>query len=179
MTTIRILKYMSLGLCLALIASSGMGCKSKKEPVMDTGLTSGGTDYSGGGEGLPNVDPSKLPFKKSADLETIYFDYDSSTLRSDALAALARNAERMKNKPAGTYFRVEGNCDERGTQEYNLALGERRALAVRNHLISLGVNSQYILTVSFGEENPVAMGSNETAWAQNRRADFGEAVMMQ
>lgn len=178
MTTTNMFRIASLGLCLALAASTGMGCKSKKEPaVIDTGMTDTTPSYNEGG--LPDIDPTKLNFTKSTDLETVYFDYDSANLRSDAMATLARNAERMKAKPAGTYFQVQGNCDERGTQEYNLALGERRALAVRSHLINLGVNSQYIVTVSFGEENPVAMGSSESAWSQNRRAEFGEAVMMQ
>lgn len=169
-------KYAALTLCMVMAASAGMGCKSKKEPaVIDTTPTT--TSDMGGDPGaLPNIDPSTLTFTKSADLQTVYFDYDSSALRADAMGVLARNAETMKSKSANTYFQVQGNCDERGSQDYNLALGERRALAVRSHLISLGVDSQRILTVSFGEENPVAMGSNESAYAQNRRADFGEAI---
>lgn len=170
-------KYAAMTLCMVMAASAGMGCKSKKEPaVIDTTPTTSTGAGDGYGEGLPNVDPSSLSFTKSATLQTVYFDYDSSTLRADAMATLARNAEEMKSKQATMYFQVQGNCDARGSQDYNLALGERRALAVRSHLISLGVDSQRILTVSFGEENPVAMGDNEAAYSQNRRADFGEAM---
>jgi len=69
---------------------------------------------------------------------------------------------------------VEGHCDERGTQEYNMALGERRALAVRDYLINLGVPGQNLLTISYGEERPVDPGHNEAAWAKNRRAEFSQ-----
>jgi len=176
MNTTKFVKFAALTLCMAMAASAGMGCKSKKEPaVIDTTPTTT-SDMGGDPNALPSIDPSTLSFTKSLDLTTVYFDYDSSSLRADAMATLATNAATMKSKPGNVYFQVQGNCDARGSQDYNLALGERRALAVRSHLISLGVDSQRILTVSFGEENPVAMGNNESAYAQNRRADFGEAI---
>jgi len=175
MNTTYMLKTVAMGLTLALLASAGMGCKSKKEPeVFDSGMTPTTTDD--GGVSLPNIDPSTLSFTRASDLMSVYFDYDASSLRPDAMATLARNAETMKSKPSNTYFRVEGNCDERGTQDYNLSLGERRALGVRSHLISLGVDSQKMITVSFGEENPEVPGSSESAYAKNRRADFGVAT---
>ena len=175
MNTTYMLKTVAMALTLALVASAGMGCKSKKEPeVIDTGIS---TPTDGGDpNALPNIDPSTLSFTRASDLASVYFDYDASSLTPTAISTLARNAETMKGKPANTYFRVEGNCDERGTQDYNLSLGERRALGVRSHLISLGVDSQKMITVSFGEENPEVPGSSESAWAKNRRADFGVAT---
>lgn len=174
MNTTYMLKTVAMALTLALVASAGMGCKSKKEPeVIDTGITTNDNVDPGA---LPDIDPSTLSFTRASDLASVYFDYDASSLTPTAISTLARNAEVMKGKPANTYFRVEGNCDERGTQDYNLSLGERRALGVRSHLISLGVDSQKMITVSFGEENPEVPGSSESAYAKNRRADFGVAT---
>ena len=73
-------------------------------------------------------------------------------------------------------IQIEGHCDERGTQEYNLALGEKRALAVRDYLMNLGVSGGRLVTISYGEESPVAMGSDESAWKQNRRSQFNKAT---
>ena len=164
------MKAVSMCLTLTLLVSAGMGCKSKVEPeVIDTGMTP--TD-TGDPNVLPIIDRICVSFVRAKDLSTVYFDHDASSLRPDAMATLARNAEVMKGKPANTYFRIEGNCDERGTQEYNLALGERRALAVRSYLISLGVDGQKMLTCSFGEEKPEVSGSTEAAYAKNRCVDF-------
>jgi peptidoglycan-associated lipoprotein len=162
-------------LCLALLGLSVSGCKSKKDDMLlpDDGSSS---MENTSGDGLPNVDTSRLKFERAYDLKVVYFDYDSSSLRADAMAALRDNAAVMKSKPE-MYFQVEGHCDERGTQEYNLALGERRALAVRQHLIQLGVSGDRLLTISYGEEFPAEMGGSESAWAKNRRAEFGQAVM--
>lgn len=176
--TTKLMKHIALALSLAMMATVATGCKHKKEPeVINTGTNTGGMT-GGTGEGLPNIDPSRITnWAKAADLSTVYFDYDSDALRPDAMATLARNAEAMKAKPSNTYFRVEGNCDERGTQEYNMALGERRALAVRSHLISLGVDSQRIITISYGEENPAVPGAGESAYSQNRRAEFSVGTL--
>jgi peptidoglycan-associated lipoprotein len=168
------MKAVSMCLTLTLLVSAGMGCKSKKEPeVIDTGMPPNDVgDYS-----ITNcTDSPTLSFTRASDLASVYFDNDVSSLRPDAMATLARNSEVMKGKPANTYFRMEGHCDERGTQEYNLALGERRALTVRSYLISLGVDDQTMITVSFGEENPEVPGSTEAAYAKNRRVDFGFAT---
>ncbi len=166
------MKAVSMCLTLTLLVSAGTGCKSKKEPeVIDTGVST--TD---GGGHIPYCPASTLSFTRASDLASVYFDNDASSLRPDAMATLARNSEVMKGKPANTYFRMEGHCDERGTQEYNLALGERRALTVRSYLISLGVDGQKMITVSFGEENPEVPGSTEAAYAKNRRVDFGVAT---
>jgi len=104
-------------------------------------------------------------------LGTIYFEFDKSDLQSDALAQLKRNAEWLKAN-AGYRVRIEGNCDERGTVEYNLALGDRRAVAAKNYLVKAGIDASRIETISYGEEHPVDPGHSEEAWQKNRRDDF-------
>jgi peptidoglycan-associated lipoprotein len=104
-------------------------------------------------------------------LETVYFDYDSYTLSPEARQALARNAGWLKEN-AGISVTIEGHCDERGSDEYNLALGERRAVAVKNYLATLGVAAARLSVVSYGEEHPAVAGHDESAWLQNRRAAF-------
>lgn len=103
-----------------------------------------------------------------ANLKTVYFDYDQYTLSPEAQAALQYNAETIKRAPQGKLV-AEGHCDERGTAEYNLALGDRRARAVADFLVSLGVPPHGLSTVSYGSELPVDPGHNESAWSKNRR----------
>ncbi len=104
-------------------------------------------------------------------LADVFFDLDQSTLRNDARAALAKNAEFL-NRWTSTRITIEGHADERGTPEYNLALGERRAAAVRDYLTSLGVAADRIAVVSKGKEAPFCTESNEACWQQNRRGHF-------
>ena len=163
-------------LCLSLVAVSMAGCKKKDKPVdsaTDGGATAG--SEGSGTDGLPNVDLEKLLFEGDARLKPVYFDYDSSSLSSEAIATLQSNAERIKEVP-NVIIQVAGNCDERGTQEYNLALGERRAQSVREHLRQLGISGDRVITISYGEENPAVTGSSESAWSQNRRAEFMRAT---
>ena len=94
--------------------------------------------------------------------------FNKFSLRADALNVLERQAAWLKSNASVT-FSIEGHCDERGTREFNLALGERRANAVKDYLVTLGINPVRIKTISYGKERPVAMGSNNAAWAQNRR----------
>lgn len=101
---------------------------------------------------------------------TFYFGFDESTLRPDARAALTAHAERLQDEPRN--IRLEGHADERGSREYNMALGERRANAVRDFLVLQGVDASLIETVSYGEERPAVMGSYEGAWEQNRRVEL-------
>jgi peptidoglycan-associated lipoprotein len=103
--------------------------------------------------------------------EPIYFDFDRSFIRPEYRAVLAKKAEFLKENP-GSHLRVEGNCDERGTNEYNLALGERRSNSAKNYLVSLGISPDRIETISYGEERPLSIGHNEDSWSQNRRDDF-------
>ena len=100
---------------------------------------------------------------------TVYFGYDSSTLTDEAQATLMRQAGFLKGNPSMTVT-IEGHCDERGTREYNLALGERRATAARDYLLAQGVNAARIRVISYGKERPVAAGSTESSWSKNRRA---------
>jgi peptidoglycan-associated lipoprotein len=104
-------------------------------------------------------------------LATVYFDLDSSTIRDDARAILAKNADYLK-RWTSTRISVEGHCDERGTAEYNLGLGERRATAVREYLVSLGVTGDRIAVISKGKEAPVCTDRAESCWQQNRRGFF-------
>jgi len=104
-------------------------------------------------------------------LESIYFDFDKSNIREDAKDVLKKNAQIIKENP-GIRVRIEGNCDERGTNEYNMGLGERRANAARDYLVNLGIDKNILSTVSYGEEKPVCTDHNESCWSKNRRADF-------
>ena len=105
-------------------------------------------------------------------LSTIYFDYDMSNVREDQLQAMDENARKLRDYQPEDMVVVEGHCDERGTIEYNLALGEQRAQAVKTYLVDAGVADSRIETVSFGEEQPAVMGGDEGSWAQNRRAEL-------
>jgi peptidoglycan-associated lipoprotein len=102
---------------------------------------------------------------------TVHFDFDSSMLKAGEKSKVEAVANQLKSNPT-TAVRVEGNCDERGTEEYNRSLGERRALALREELIRLGIEPARVDTISYGEDRPVAQGHDESAWKQNRRGDF-------
>ena len=102
---------------------------------------------------------------------TIYFDFDKSDLRPDAREGLQANAGYLKSN-SGVAVTIEGNCDERGSNEYNLALGKRRAEAAYKYLVDLGIDGSRMTTVSYGEERPAVEGHNELAWAKNRRDEF-------
>lgn len=103
--------------------------------------------------------------------ETLYFDFDSYVLRQDARDALDKNFQWMKSNPAEK-VRLEGHCDERGSDEYNLALGEKRAKAAHDYLSTLGVSADRLSVISYGKEKPADTGHNEDAWAKNRRVEF-------
>lgn len=104
--------------------------------------------------------------------ETAYFDFDRSDLRKDAREALNKNAEIMLKSKSDAKIQIEGHCDERGSAEYNLALGERRAKSSLQYLITLGVKPERLSIISYGKEKPAVQGSNEAAWAKNRRSEF-------
>lgn len=109
--------------------------------------------------------------KEAPVFETVYFGLDESSLTSEARAVLAGHAEVLKANP-GISLMVEGHCDERGTIEYNLALGQRRAAAVKQYLVNYGIPAGRIFTISYGKERPADPGHDEAAWAKNRRAGF-------
>lgn len=104
-------------------------------------------------------------------LNDVFFDYDATTLRDDGRQVLQQNAQWLAKWPQ-TRISVYGHCDERGTGEYNLALGDQRAVTVRNYLTGLGVNPARIQTVSLGKESPFCTATGESCWAQNRRGHF-------
>jgi len=103
--------------------------------------------------------------------EHIYFEFDSAVLTPSAVAVLKEKAAWLKDQPTVNVL-IEGHCDERGTNEYNLALGERRAQSAKAFLVNMGIASARLTTVSYGEERPLDPGHNEAAWAKNRRAQF-------
>lgn len=109
--------------------------------------------------------------KVSFEQENIYFDFDKSNLKMDAQEILKRKAVYLKANPNDSLL-IEGNCDERGTNEYNLALGDRRANSAKKFLVNLGIAESRIKTISYGEERPLDPGHNEAAWAKNRNCQF-------
>ena len=129
----------------------------------------------GGGVGTGAVAPGGGPVPGSEeDLvanvgDRVFFTFDRSTLSSDAQATLDRQAGWLQRYPQ-TQVQIAGNCDDRGTEEYNLALGSRRANASRDYVVARGVDAARITTISYGKDRPTALGDNEQAWAQNRTA---------
>ncbi len=160
----------------------GMGLAACETTSTDTGAASGSGAAAGAGAGGSSVSTgqlSSLPQPtgprpgSQEDLVTnvgdrIFFDFDSIQLRADARATLEKQAEWLKQNP-GVSVTVEGHADERGTREYNLALGERRAVAIRDYLVALGIPQGRMKTISYGKERPVDPTSNDGAWQKNRR----------
>lgn len=162
-------RKLALGLvACALVA----GCKSKQN-TSDSNIETAPT----GGQSTA-IDSSPLSFDpmgsdsgKISGLVTVHFGYDKSSLDSSAKKDIAANADWMKKNP-GVKVQIEGHCDNRGTIEYNVALGERRANAVKAYMVSLGVAADRLSTISYGKEKPLDTADNEAAWAKNRRANF-------
>ena len=121
----------------------------------------------GARDSLDNYNQDREAFRQ----DTVYFDFDKYNVRPAELTKVQEVANYLKSQPAERVL-IEGNCDERGTPEYNRALGERRALSVREALINSGIAGERVQTVSFGEDKPADTGHNEQAWAKNRRAEF-------
>lgn len=149
---------------------------SAAPPLTDTNASSNlGANASANNTGFAQVDPSKRETwprdAKFFAAETAHFDFDSSVVKSADKPKVAKVAEHLKANPSHA-VEVDGHCDERGTEEYNRALGERRALALREELISLGVKPSRIDTVSFGKDRPADTGHDESAWKKNRRGEF-------
>ena len=142
------------------------GCQSTKTPdVTETAaMPSDSLPDSG------HVDISTL--EPRVEFETIYFDTDRADLRAGARSALAAHAEQIRSNPEWGVITIEGHCDERGSADHNLALGQRRAEAVKRHLVEQGVPMSRLMTVSFGESRPSAFGHDEAAWQMNRRSEL-------
>lgn len=156
---------------LVLVASGMVGCKTRDPWGMyanPAGVSGEGVDYVGeplGEERLTGGEEHASMFT------AVYFGYDSNAVQAGERAKLEEVAAYLQREKDVALI-VEGHCDERGSREYNLALGERRALAVREYLIGLGVAADRIQTRTMGEEQPAVGGHDESAWAQNRRAEF-------
>ena len=147
---------------------------SPSEESLDSPAETGSGQY--GSEAGMGSDPESDEYKKmygrsSEELLPIYFDFDQASIRSDQFSRLEQNADYLKNNPSAKVV-IQGNSDERGTNEYNLALAERRALNAKTYLIELGIDEYRIRTVSYGEERPLFTDQDEFSWAQNRRDDF-------
>ena len=167
------LNRLSLLTVLATSLVLTISCGSKKK-VQDNSAPVGGVE---GGTMDPKIGSDNMNFDsvgsdsgKISGLGSVRFDYDSSTLTTESRRQLAENADWIKTNK--NTVQIEGHCDSRGSVEYNLALGERRAKAVKTYLTSLGVESKRMTIISYGEEKPIASGDSEEAYAKNRRANF-------
>jgi len=183
-------RNLALPVLTLFLASAIAACKSA--PVAEAPVTTPPAFESGPATqpaekvdetaGFKEADTSAEPVRESASslaeklnaqgvLKRIHFDFDKYELRTDAIRTLGDDAAAIKQYPQFK-VRIEGHCDERGTVEYNLALGEKRARAARDYLVSLGTPAQRLSIVSFGKEKALDSGHNEEAWALNRRAEF-------
>jgi peptidoglycan-associated lipoprotein len=175
---------------LVLVTAALAACGGKRPPVVATtaggtgagsragASTGAGTQTIDEGPDIRAVDQGAIGESQLSDesgeggpLVDIHFDYDESSLNDEARATLGQHAAWIKAHP-GLKISVEGHCDERGTVEYNLALGDQRARAARDYLVSLGVEAGRLASISYGKERPLDSGSGEAAWAKNRRAHF-------
>jgi peptidoglycan-associated lipoprotein len=185
-------RFTVLFLAIALAAGgAGSGCKKKNPPIARPTPPPPDTDMTANRPPAPPEPVTEAPpvavppepavssadmgsldeINKKGILAPVFFEFDSSEMSSESQAVLAKNAETMKQFPTWIVS-IEGHCDERGTAEYNLALGERRALSVRQYLVSLGIAAERLRTVSYGKEFPFDPGHGEQSWARNRRANF-------
>ncbi len=177
------------------LAILGAGCSKKAVIPPDASMAGANTGNTGGASGYDEnsiaaegtlddstnaggsaADSASDEYKRlhgrcSENLFPVYFDFDQAGIRSDMTEVLVKNAEQMQQN-SGAAIVIEGNSDERGTNEYNLALGERRALAAKQYLVDLGIDAARIQTISYGEERPLFPGQDEDAYSQNRRDDF-------
>ncbi len=158
-------KAFKQGLGLACVMAVLAGCSStsttEESAPVDSQVNTGTTEAQ-------DVNASQEPVVQ---LDTVfYFDFDQAVLRPDSRTALLGHAEQLKAAPRSV--RLEGHADERGTREYNMALGERRANAVRDFLVLQGVNGSDLEVISYGEERPESMGSSESSWSANRRVEL-------
>jgi len=161
----------------ALLVFFLAACSTTPKDTADSsgsGSTSSSSDVSSSGSDSTSSDSASIEPGSQEDLivnvgDRVFFNYDSFELDSDAQELLQDQVAWLKQH-SGVSVIIEGHCDERGTREYNLALGEKRAQSVKNYLIGLGISSDRVSTISYGKERPAVVGSNDGAWAQNRRS---------
>ncbi len=154
----RVLAVMAL-----MLGFAGAACTEDQPPTEEPVKTDTATQ--------PTPPPEAPKPVETFAAQTVYFAFDDYTLNSDAQGRLTGLADHLK-QAQNTVVQIEGHCDERGSIEYNLALGERRAQSVKNYLGQLGVDAGRLSTISYGEEKPAADGHDESAWSKNRRAEF-------
>ena len=163
-----------LGLFMALfIAFTITGC-SDKTPASSPKAATGDPEALGPAESLETAvtgNDNIMEGRTSGPMLPVYFDFDSTLIQGGQIERIEANGDFIKSN-SGINVRIEGNCDPRGTREYNLALGERRALKAKKYLVNLGVDPVRLSTVSWGEEKLLLFGHDELSWAQNRRDDF-------
>jgi peptidoglycan-associated lipoprotein len=155
-------------LCVSIMTISG--CSSKK--ATDQGMKEEVKSEAIGQE--ESLDSKPLGISEGRTTEgmlPVYFDFDRSDIKADQVSRIEGNAEFIKGKP-DYQIKIEGNCDPRGTNEYNMALGERRALSAKKYLLNLGIEEARLSTISYGEERLLLQGNDEASWAQDRRDDF-------
>lgn len=174
----RKLKVTLIVACSILLALAFMnGCASKKKVVEEPPKQEVKKPEEPKPAPKPQVKQApkqveeKVAELRESSLETIYFDFDKSDIRTDQRDKMNKNA-RLLSDNNNVKIRLEGHCDERGTNEYNMALGDRRANSVRQFLTDYGISDSRITTISYGEERPVDAGHNEDSWAKNRRCEF-------
>jgi peptidoglycan-associated lipoprotein len=171
------MKRILAGIAVAvLVAACGSQEVKKEVPVTDRTTTPPAATTSPPSTTTPTTTPAITanPLKDPSNIlskRSVYFDFDSNVVKDEYRGLIQAHSKYMGDKK-DTRIRVEGNCDERGSREYNLALGQRRAESVKKVMTVLGVQEGRIETISFGEEKPVALGHDEASWAQNRRADI-------
>jgi len=194
------LRTLSTLLLAAAVAAGAVGCKKKMDRVTPLpGYGAGATIRDPGagsglapGSTLPPTDPNagivrgaegQIPLstrsiegrpqdREKYRAQTVSFDFDRANVKSSEASKVQEVANRFRSEDPNTDLLVEGHCDERGTEEYNRSLGERRALAIRELLVSLGVPAERVHTLSFGKDKPADPGHNEAAWSKNRRGEF-------
>lgn len=174
------MRVASSSLLVALAAAWLAGCSTTPKEENRTGASAAGPAKSVSGSNVQPVAGARVQetetqrfgrLIKAVDGQSVYFDFDDFTIKTDYRQAIQAHAEVLKKTGRGSVS-LEGNADQRGSREYNLALGQRRAEAVSAALKSLGVPAGSIEAISFGEERPRGACENETCWAQNRRVDF-------
>lgn len=161
---------MKLAACMIALGMGFLGCTTTSE---EEGKTDTGSEFVQGDQEdveVVEVEDTTVSDTVTLDLQTVYFAFDSSNIRQDARPVLRSNGDQLRT--AGTAVRLEGYCDERGDEEYNLALGERRANSVKQYLENLGVPGSQMRTISYGEAKPAVPGHTEEAWKYNRRVEF-------
>ena len=167
-------KRLFLAIVMAVFIGLAVSGCGKKAPVTPPEVTGTESEAMGPAESLEtevSAADTIMEGRTSAPMLPVYFDFDSPAIRADQVPRIETNARFLKENP-GVNIRIEGNCDPRGTKEYNLALGERRALSAKKYLVNLGIEPSRMTTISWGEEKLLLYGHDEISWAQNRRDDF-------